>query len=112
MILPNCEEAGAEHCAERCRFDIETEIGIDEMEKKVGADIDRVSVTSSFGVAESAHGELSPMVLMENADIALRQAKAKGRNRVVRFSTIDPELIGTLAVEANDEVTAATSFRR
>ena len=112
MILPNCEEVGAENCAERCRFDIEEQINVDDIQEKVGADIHTVSVTSSFGVAESTHGELSPMVLIENADFALRQAKANGRNRVVRYSTIDPELTGTVGVEENGEMTAATSFRR
>ncbi len=114
VILPNCEEAGAEHCAERCRFDIEEQISVDDIEEIAGIDdIRSASVTASFGVAESALGELSPAVLIERADIALRHAKANGRNLVIRYSTIAPERIGTSEIDENDDMTAAaTSFRR
>lgn len=111
VILPNCEEVGAEHCAERCRFDIEEQINVEDIEEAVGTDVNSFSVTTSFGVAESTHGELSPTILIEHADFALRQAKANGRNRVVRYSTIDPELLGTVEAEENDATTAATSLR-
>ena len=80
VILPECDEAEAQRCAERCRANIESGVSIDG--------IDDLSVTASFGVADTS--EDGALELVNRVDAALFQAKRRGRNCVVRFSELDP----------------------
>ena len=76
LVLPGTDAGGAVQLAQRIREYLEdrtllTPEGIP------------VRVTASFGVAE-AHGESQPAELVEAADGALYEAKARGKNRVAR----------------------------
>lgn len=74
IVLPETELAGAESVAERLRR------GVEELRVPLGDQT--LSCTVSFGVAEW-HRDLSrPEDLINQADSALYQAKARGRNRV------------------------------
>jgi diguanylate cyclase (GGDEF)-like protein len=50
-------------------------------------------VTMSFGIAGREHSGQKPSQLVNNADLALYQAKQTGRNRVCRYSTTITEQI-------------------
>ncbi len=74
VLLPDESVQSAATLAERCREEVEN--------IRVDAGGEKVSVTVSFGVADTA-GLSSPEALIESADAALYQAKNTGRNRVV-----------------------------
>lgn len=82
IILFDCDESGAHHCAERCRREIE------ELQIETGDN--KVRVTASFGVAQLQSGE-TPNQMIERADRALLFAKERGRNQVRCFSQSCPE---------------------
>ena len=92
IVLPECDEQGAFHCAERCRLEIESQL--------FDSDNEHFQVTASFGVSQLNHGE-GPTQMIDRADKALLWAKGKGRNAVVRNSEIPcclPTLTGVEAV--------------
>ncbi len=76
VLLPKTDEKGAELVANRIREEF----------KKVVLDVDgeRISSTVSIGVA-TLRGETSIDDLIKNADIALYDAKRKGKDRTVIF---------------------------
>ena len=80
IVLPDCDEAGAAACADRCRVEIE------QLEFVSGNE--KFSVTASFGCAELRTNEAA-VELIDRADRALLAAKAKGKNVVVASSTIE-----------------------
>ena len=89
IVLPNCDEAGAQSLANRVRAEIECHnwephLRPQEGEAKPGAP---TGITASMGVAEYDGGELT--VWLNRADRALYAAKNQGRNRVVRASEND-----------------------
>ena len=74
VILPNTDLEGAEEVAERIRQSIAKNT-IDYNQKTI-------SVTASIGVAIIDSNDTRYEDLISNADLALYQAKAAGRNRV------------------------------
>lgn len=81
VALTNTDLAGAELVAERIRAEIEGLAIIYQGE--------RVRITGSLGLTEYAAGEEFDAV-MDRADRAMYQAKARGRNRVVVWAGMDP----------------------
>lgn len=73
VLLPDESVQSAAALAERCREEIEN--------IRVRAGQNDVSVTASFGVADTTNIS-SAEALIESADIALYRAKQEGRNRV------------------------------
>lgn len=78
IILPNTDQNEAQNLAERIRLAI-SDIHIVEGE----ADF---KFTSSFGIALSHHPSRKVADILKQADAALYQAKAEGRNRVVTYA--------------------------
>lgn len=74
VIMPETDEQGAKTAAEKIRHTIEK---IEFIYKK-----DKVKVTVSIGVSQSREGDKNHQQIFERADIAVYQAKEKGRNRV------------------------------
>lgn len=74
ILLPDCDLNMAVEAMERVR----TNLAIGSMAGQTAG------VTASFGVAHSSHGDGFDEVV-ERADVALREAKSSGRNRVVRY---------------------------
>lgn len=70
LILPAVDQHAATRTADRLREQIATEIQ---------------GVTVSVGVASLVPGDADPRLLREQADSALYDAKARGRNMVLRF---------------------------
>ena len=85
LVLKDTNIEMAQQIAERCRLAIQQlEIQSDEGTK--------IPVTASFGIAIS-QAELRPQQLLSQADRALYQAKARGRNQVRAYITsTQPEL--------------------
>ncbi|MEM7453421.1 MAG: diguanylate cyclase [Planctomycetota bacterium] len=81
VILPDCDEQGAESCAQRCRAEIE------KMEFFCRGENFRVTV--SFGCAQLTEGDTAAQ-MFDKADRALYYAKHHGRNQVRRFSQMKP----------------------
>lgn len=85
VLLAETNEAGAAQWAERVRTIVaETAIPVDDA---------MLRVTASLGVAERLSDMASPEDLIELADQALAVAKQSGRNRVVRFSSLDEPML-------------------
>lgn len=80
IVLPDCDEIEAFRFAERCRT---------EIQNKARSGPARQVVTASFGVADTSDGG-DALELVNRADAALLHAKRAGRNRVQRFSELDP----------------------
>ncbi len=80
IVLPDCDEAGAAACADRCRTEIE------QLEFASGGS--KFNVTASFGCAELRKNEAA-VELIDRADKALMTAKAEGKNVVVTSSEIE-----------------------
>ncbi len=85
VVLPNCDEEGAEEWAERARLAI-------ARTPAVMGDT-TLFVTASFGVAALEEDVNSPEELLDRADQALLCAKQAGRDRVVRYSAAIEESI-------------------
>ena len=81
VLLPLADEAEAVTAAERYRTTIESSV------------FAGISVTSSFGVASLVMGATDPHDLLNRADQALYAAKKTGRNRVIRYDQIPPEVV-------------------
>ncbi|GAB2912134.1 GGDEF domain-containing protein [Rheinheimera gaetbuli] len=70
LFLPGCDLQHAEHIAELCRSSIAaTPVQLDDVQ---------VTVSASFGIASSSSADFDK--LLQQADAALYQAKAAGRN--------------------------------
>lgn len=84
IILPETDLAGAHNFAERIRKSLEL--------AHVTKENNQISVTVSIGAASyhERHG-VNPLLLMEDADKALYQAKEQGRNRTVCCAQPDPK---------------------
>jgi two-component system, cell cycle response regulator len=95
LLLRDTALADALACAERLRTAIAA--------TKLHANGDTVSFTCSFGVDEWTLGETADE-LLRRADLALYQAKAGGRNRVVAF---DPATAGEIRGKGTGTVRAA-----
>jgi diguanylate cyclase (GGDEF)-like protein len=79
VILPETDARGAWEVAEAIRQDVAED----------GCFLRKTTV--SLGIAALHGDELSPQLLVEQADRALYQAKSRGRNRAVRFEPRMPE---------------------
>ncbi|THB75430.1 MAG: diguanylate cyclase [Desulfobacteraceae bacterium] len=79
VIMPETDQDGAREAAEKIRQTIE-KIGF--VYKK-----ERVKVTVSIGVAQTREGDTTHEAIFERADIAVYQAKEKGRNQVVVYTS-------------------------
>lgn len=80
VLLPETDEDGAACWAERC---CSTIAGTQFCVKG-----HRLSITSSFGVAQRIEGMQDPEQLLDQADQALHEAKKAGRHRVVAAGTM------------------------
>ncbi|NOX33937.1 MAG: GGDEF domain-containing protein [Deltaproteobacteria bacterium] len=74
VIMPETDIKGAKEAAEKIRQTIEK---IEFIYKK-----DKVKVTVSIGISQSREGDENHQQIFERADIAVYQAKERGRNRV------------------------------
>ncbi|MEM7294599.1 MAG: diguanylate cyclase [Pseudomonadota bacterium] len=87
LLLSNSNTNDAMLLADRLRLDVEL-IKLD--------DYPQCSVTASFGVAFHLGGDSESGHVIEQADIALYEAKQRGRNRIVSYSELerpgDPEI--------------------
>ena len=103
VILPECDEAGAAQCADRCRQEISELICAD------GSDTFRI--TASIGVAQIQTGSTATQ-MVENADRALLYAKRCGRNRVVKYSECPTQSPFTPIPSESDQLgdTSSTSI--
>jgi diguanylate cyclase (GGDEF)-like protein len=82
ILLPGTDQTGAMEVAEKLRLAIEAnEIPID---KKT------IKATASFGVAAMNSSARDMETLLEQADKALYEAKAAGRNRVATWHSLPP----------------------
>ncbi len=75
VIMPETDLNGGKEVAEKIRQTIEK---IEFLYKK-----DKVKVTVSVGVSQAREGDKNHLQIFERADIAVYQAKAKGRNQVI-----------------------------
>lgn len=83
LVLPNVTEENGRLAAEKVRERVEG--------ARVEFEGSLLQTTISLGVAESCPpGSRSVAELIHNADLALYQAKSRGRNRVVPFSGLSP----------------------
>ncbi len=80
VLLPHQDLDGAEQVADRLRASIAA--------KKHGG----LDVTASLGVSCITFGAADPRELLDQADRGLYAAKRGGRNRVIRWDRIPPEL--------------------
>jgi diguanylate cyclase (GGDEF)-like protein len=87
LLLPNTGKEEALFVAERIRRAIETEVFPGETALPTGR------LTTSIGVACYPDDGEKFETLVNAADIALYQAKSKGRNRLASFEVVSPSLI-------------------
>ena len=76
IVAPDCDTAGALALAERLRRGVEVEFAMDG------------GLTASCGVASHPEEGDTPPALIAAADIALYEAKARGRNRALASSEL------------------------
>lgn len=81
IVLPECTEAGAAACAERCREDLQ-HLSFSSLEGE------RFQVTASFGCAELCPTD-TPTDLIDRTDKSLLFAQTLGMDCVATFSQID-----------------------
>ena len=75
VIMPETDSKGAKEAAEKIRQTIEK---IEFVYKKK-----KVKVTVSIGVSQTREGDTNHQQIFERSDVAVYQAKEKGRNQVV-----------------------------
>lgn len=76
VLLPSTDKDSAWGIAERIRSSI-------QFSPAVISDSESIPLTVSIGIAETHHGDETPLSLFERGDKALYTAKQSGRNRVV-----------------------------
>lgn len=77
LFLPNLNAEGALYLAEQCRA------AIDNISAK--SHYSELNISASFGVCTSLESDLSLDPMMKRADVAMYQAKRRGRNCVVEY---------------------------
>ena len=77
IVLPDTEGTTAQKVAERLRREIA------DVPFRVGREGHHLNITASMGVATLSRPDETPATLLKRADVALYEAKARGRNRVV-----------------------------
>lgn len=82
VLLPRTDKEEAKAVAERIRKAIEDEVFINQ-EKQPGGNL-----TASLGIATFPHDATSEEELISVADVALYEAKARGRNRSLHYSDL------------------------
>ncbi len=87
VLLPDTDEQGAVHWAERCRQEI--------AQRPCLANQQSIQLTISLGVAQRCDDTQNPERLLDLADQSLLAAKRGGRNRVVVFGSHE-QLQGSL----------------
>lgn len=97
VLLPQIDIHGATQAAERFRKAIES------------LEFDQLSISASLGCSDQLQGAETAEGMLEQADMALYQAKRGGRNQVVAYTQVvtSDESTDTLAKEAAPELTAA-----
>lgn len=89
IVMPDSSLEGAVLVAERLRLRIAEEAFA------VAAPVRELHVTISLGVAATEDADMTPSLLINDADLALYAAKRKGRNCVVAkgLDTLPPDLL-------------------
>ncbi|MEM6461041.1 MAG: PleD family two-component system response regulator [Pseudomonadota bacterium] len=80
IVLPDTDGSTAQKVAERLRREIA------DVPFRVGRDTRHLNITASMGVATLTRTDETPSTLLKRADVALYEAKARGRNRVVAMA--------------------------
>ncbi|MCC6125868.1 MAG: diguanylate cyclase [Pirellulales bacterium] len=88
-LLPETGEEAAAHWAERLRTALASQ--------KIDVGDERLQITGSFGVAQRYDDTQTPEQLIDQADQALLCAKRTGRDRVIRFQSLNEA--GDLKIE-------------
>ncbi|MFC1759208.1 diguanylate cyclase [Planctomycetota bacterium] len=103
-----CRYGGEEFCVVLPHVDIEgVAMASERFRRAIAAlEIDRLTVTASFGCSSVEFGADSPAAMIDQADQALYAAKENGRNRVVRF-----DQIANVECESNVNVTRTDQSR-
>ncbi len=78
ILLPETSKEGAYQAAERIRANLEA--------RKIHAYDEELNITISIGLCSFPEDALNPNEIIDKADIALYEAKNKGRNRVSIYS--------------------------
>jgi two-component system, cell cycle response regulator len=91
VLLPETNEESAAIWAERTRVKLASE--------RIAVGDERIQITGSFGIAQRYDDTQTPEQLIDQADQALLCAKRTGRDRVIRFQSLNES--GDLRIENN-----------
>jgi two-component system, cell cycle response regulator len=89
VLLPETDEESAAIWAERMRVALASE--------QIAVGDERIQITGSFGIAQRYDDTQTPEQLIDQADQALLCAKRTGRDRVIRFQSLNES--GDLKIE-------------
>lgn len=90
-----CRYGGEEFCILLPQIDIENAVAAAERYRQAiqGLQIPDLRVTASLGVSSIALGSSDPQGMIDQADKCLYVAKRNGRNQVIRWDAVPPDLV-------------------
>ena len=83
IVLPKTNESGALFVAEKI---------VKKIESSKILNSDKINITLSIGISSFPKNAMTLDGLIEKADIALYEAKSRGRNQIIHFNDIDETL--------------------
>jgi len=83
IVLPKTNESGALFVAEKI---------VKKIESSKILNSDKINITLSIGISSFPKNAMTQDSLIEKADIALYEAKSRGRNQIIHFNDIDETL--------------------
>ncbi|MEE9193852.1 MAG: GGDEF domain-containing protein, partial [Thermodesulfobacteriota bacterium] len=83
IVLPKTNESGALFVAEKI---------VKKIESSKILNSDKINTTLSIGISSFPKNAMTLDGLIEKADIALYEAKSRGRNQIIHFNDIDETL--------------------
>ncbi len=83
IVLPKTNESGALFVAEKI---------VKKIESSKILNSDKINITLSIGISSFPKNAMTQDGLIEKADIALYEAKSRGRNQIIHFNDIDETL--------------------
>ncbi len=83
IVLPKTNESGALFVAEKI---------VKKIESSKILNSDKINTTLSIGISSFPKNAMTQDGLIEKADIALYEAKSRGRNQIIHFNDIDETL--------------------